>query len=272
MLSQNQKLHAIRPGEIVFEIDNEHLVVRDDVIVDPADPSNPEKFKTNRREIRAGNSHHHFPPVPDRQVGQRSFNFIRTRQELIREGAPIRFSLDKALQEIDFIPGERIHINLQTKVGRITDAIYDPENESIYMKLLAASQALVNKFPLGPGQYVEKDLSRDDSAFWTWIFHMRIIADGDVHHNAGPERNRGCATSGPRFCRPVQNIEQLPTREECAKSLKVKLDLMDQGHKNTIKEWDEMRKKEDPNYKPVRGSQIVLTPYLAGIGAGAQEE
>jgi len=268
MPSDLQKQHEVRPGEIVIEIDNEHLVVKEESLADPSEPFNPSKVTIHRTEDRAGNSHQYFQPVGERKNG---INYIRTRQELIRNGRREQRTYDPALDRVDAIPGERIHLDPVRRIGRITDGIFDPENEAIYAQLVSVSQKLRQHFMLMPavGGYIEVDL-KDDTAYWNWCFWMRKIADGDQHHNAGPAAHRGCATSGPRLCRPVQNVDQLPTLEECSRSLKVKLGLDWRGTKEDVEEFDTYL-KSDPDYRPVTGNQVTLTPYLAGMEAASAQ-
>lgn len=253
-----RKAHAVRPGEIVIEIDNEHVDLKIDDVADSIDPFNPLKMKRIRREVRCGNRHELFAPHETRKNGT---NFVRSRIELVREGTRVRHTMDPALDSIESIPGERIHIDLNTKIGRITDGIVDPDNNDEYFKLIHAAKNMQRKFILVPGEYFEVDMSKDDVAFWKWVFAMRQIADGDREHSSGPPAHPGCALKGPRRCRPVQNIDMLPSRIECVRSGKLWIETHGQ-----TKEWEDHQKMQDPNFKPMRDNgQVLLTPFLAGL-------
>jgi hypothetical protein len=258
--------HTVRSGEIVIEIDNEHIHVVENTVADPRDPFDASKYKKVREETIAGNRNQHFPPYDSRK---NKTNTIRSRQVLQRYGERIRFSMDPSLNGIDFIPGERIHVDIEKRIGRITDGCFDPENEELLHKLSRASSKMERSMPftLLPSDHIEVEL-KTDRELWNWIYHMRMICNGDPEHNSGPERNRGCALSGPRLCRPVQNVDLLPSFEECCRSLKVVLPLGFVGNAEDVREFNEEFKKNDPDFSGrlnTRTGEITLTPYLAGI-------
>ena len=262
--------HAVRPGEIVIEIDNEHLHVVEEMQADPHDPFNPSKIKQVKKTTLAGNRNQLFQPYDSRKNGT---NTVRSRRVLKRDGTRMRFSMDPAIADIDYIPGERIHIDIQNRIGRITDGCFDPDNDTLLQQLAQASQKMERSmtFTLMPSEYVEVYL-KSDNDLWNWIYHMRMICNGDRDHNAGPPEHPGCATEGPRLCRPVQNVDKLPTFEECAKSLKVVLPMAFNGSAADIKAFTDEFKENDPDFSGRLNTQagtIVLTPYLAGL---AKEE
>lgn len=266
--TDQQKKHAIRPGEIVIEIDQEHQDVQSDLVAtDIYDPFNPDKMKMIEKKQRAGNRHIHFPPVEMRTQKGAEFNFIRTRRELIRDGEDTRFMMDAALRSIDSIPGERIHLDMEARTGRITDAIFDPENDVLYHKFREIGVKLYG--PLRPfisGIYYETTFL-DDYSMWNWAWEMRKIMDGNPEHCDGPPEHRGCATSGTRLCRPVQNCHLMPSRAEIVRSGKLKIKLGPMS-KIAADDFDQSHQQADPeNYKPIdrlRG-EVVMTPYLAGV-------
>ena len=252
----NGKLHAVRPGEIVIEIDNEHKSVKKVKVVDDFDPFNPMKTRTVSKEVIAGNRHELFEPYTSRENGT---NTIRSRIVFEREEY---LTPERARRGIEYAPGERIHVDLVNRIGRITDGLGDPENEDLYLRLIDASKNLPRKFPLQPSEPIEVDLSNDER-FWEWIFAMRKICNGDADHNSGPPQHPGCALEGPRRCRPVQNVDQLPSWDDCIRSLKIKIPF--HGTPEYMKAWDEERKERDPDYSRAQGNSVVLTPYIAGI-------
>ena len=254
--------HVVRPGEIVFEIDEERHSVYESPIFDESDRTSIQGFGVNRRIVLAGNSHQHFFPVPSRQF---DINYVRSRIVLKREGPRISRTLDAALDDIEYVPGERIHVDLVNRVGRITDALADPDNEALYRKVVSAGMKMQHR--TGQvwriGEYIEVNL-RDDASLWSWIFWMRRIADGDTAHNGGPERHPGCALEGPRLCRPVQNIDALPTYEECVDSGKVPMHM--NGEDTTfMQQFVKERQENDPDYKRVSSGRATLTRYIAGL-------
>jgi hypothetical protein len=64
---------------------------------------------------------------------------------------------------------------------------------------------------------------KEGSGWWSWAAGMRAIADGDpAHWNPDELRPFGlaCGIVGSRCCQPLQNLHELPSLEECARSLK----------------------------------------------------
>ena len=265
--TNQQHKHAIRPGEIVIEIDEENTDVKTSLeATDIHDPLNTDKMKVIEDVQTHGNRHYHFPPVDIRSGNGATYNFIRSRKVLVRDGLRTRFMMDEALQEVDYIPGERIHLDLENKVGRITDACFDPENDMLYQRLKKVGIKIHGVMkPWLPGIYHEVKFP-NDQAMWNWAYHMRKLMDGNQEHCDGPERHKGCATSGRRLCRPVQNVEQMPTLAEILKTGKVKIPMPPMS-KEAADDFDATNKEHDPDYRPfdrVRG-EAVLTPYLAGV-------
>lgn len=266
--SQQQK-HAIRPGEIVIEIDEENTDAKSRLVAtDVHDPLNPDKMKIIDEVLTHGNRQVHFPPVDIRSNSGATYNFIRSRKVLIRDGEDTRFAMHSALRSIDYIPGERIHIDFDNKVGRITDSIFDPENDALYQKFKEIGIKIhgINK-PFIAGIYFQQEF-RDDKAMWNWAYHMRKLMDGNEEHNGGPEQHRGCSTTGTRLCRPVQNVEQMPSMIEILKTGMVKVPMPPMT-KEMADDFDATNKEHDPDYHPmdrIRG-EAVLTPFLAGVNS-----
>lgn len=269
-LTNQQKKHAIRPGEIVIEIDEENTDVKVRMVAtDIHDPLNPDKMKIIEDVTVHGNRHIHFPPVDIRSNGGATYNFIRTRRVLMRDGEDTRFMMDPALRSIDMIPGERIHLDIANKVGRITDAIFDPENDAMYQKLKDIGVKIHGASrPFMSGIYVEQKF-RDDTAMWNWAYHMRRLMDGNQEHCGGPPQHPGCSATGTRFCRPIQNCDQMPSMVEILKTGKVKIPLPPMT-KEMADHFDDTNKEHDPDYKPMDRihGEAVLTPFLAGVGQG----
>ena len=262
-----QKMHTIRSGEIVIEIDNHCLEVTYETVTDDVDILNPLKAKKKRKEVLSGNRHEHFSPVEYRPKPKgEGCNFIRSRFMPNRQDTFMYQESNSSLQGIEYIPGERIHINVETRVGRITDGIYDSENSELYMRLIDASRNRPNRFYLVPGEYYEAEL-KTEAALWDWIFWMRKICDGDPAHSDGPDRHKGCSLTGSRRCRPVQNIEKLPTMMDILKKGVVRSKLGPMT-KDMADEFDNDHKLHGGDYfHPIdrRRGEVVLTPYLMGM-------
>lgn len=269
--SDQQKKHALRPGEICIEIDQEHEdIKRRLTATDVHDPLNPDKMKIVEKVTRCGNRNVMFLPVEMRtSEGAAGYNYIRTRRELIRDGEDSRFMMDPALRSIDAIPGERIHFDPVARTGRITDAIFDPENDSIYQQLKEIGIKIhgVSR-PFISGIYHEEKFT-SDFAMWNWAWEMRKIMDGNREHCGGPPEHRGCSTTGTRFCRPIQNCHLMPTRIEIIRSGKLKMKLGPMS-KEMADDFDANHKENDPeHYRPIdrlRG-EVIMTPWLAGVSS-----
>ena len=245
--------HEVRTGEIVIEIDEEQ----------ESRYSRPEEkalLQDGERKmvdtvVRSGNRHASFFPVEA---------VLRSRIEIFRETIDY---IDKDAMRVskDPIPGARIHIDLDEKKGRITDALLDPENRELrrFLELEAERRPMPIRLCYCPD--VETDLS-NPFTLWNWIYWTRRIVDGDKEHwNRDESRpwGKACGLKGPRYCRPVQNLDRLPTIEQCIKTGYVNLRINDQqpGLVQKIIEDSRQATNEDYRKHPRVG---VMTPFLAG--------
>jgi hypothetical protein len=73
----------------------------------------------------------------------------------------------------------------------------------------------------------------------------------------------GCATTGPRQCRPFQNVDMLPSREEIAKQNKAKLYFAEGWIAERLKRDLELR-HEKLEYPDLYAYSGFVTPALAG--------
>ncbi len=234
--------HVINSNEIVIEIDEEVHNIYLDQSPDASAPMNPALYKTVKRTVVSGNGHLYFFPV---------HRAIRSRLVFKRFGT--KFDLDKATRVIEGVPGERIHVDIARRVGRITDALFDPENEEILHEAQMVAAEMQMPFHLGPGLDKRGVLPQEvelktDAALWSWIFWMRKAVDS------------GCAIKGPRQCRPIQNVDFLPTLEECVRSCKVPVIFNEDDGR--VQEALAKRQKSDPDY---REGEAVLTPSMFGM-------
>jgi len=221
-------------NEIVIEIDEE----RHNRTFQQNIPGPDGKRVIKQIDTVAGNDNQYFFPI-ERPV----------RSRWIPQRFGRKYTLDGPVQEVDCIPGERIHVDLENRIGRVTDALGDPENENLYQKMsVIAMELQLPVFLEKPSDDVVVHF-RTDSEYWTWVFWMRRIVD------------EGCAESGPRRCRPVQNVHLLPTAEDCAKSRKVKLPIYDAGLRDM---FERLRRQDNPEFDP--RDTGMLTPDLVGNG------
>lgn len=220
-----------RSGEIVIEIDEHREVVSKEYGM-PDAHGNISEFVT---KVVSGNGAFYFYPIEDA---------LRSRMYFSRTGSQYGYVLDRAFNQIEFIPGQRIHIDMRNNIGRITDALGDPEHKGLIGQLqLAASNARL-PFQIKPPAPDQEFKFRSASEAWTWAFWMRRVVD------------MGCALEGPRQCRPVQNVHNLPDADKILGTRKVRLPIY---RPEVMTDLTEQQKK-DPNFKP--GDHGVLTPDM----------
>ena len=234
--------HEVRRGEIVIEIDQEKTETKTFVKPDPFDPMNAAKFEKEERKILSGNGGVLF--FPEERI-------LRSRLDLARFGPQRKYPLDSATDDLPVLPGERIHIDMNSRVGRITDGLGAPENADIYRKAISCAKSMEElPFVLILGEEKEINL-RDDFAYYTWLFWMRRIVDN------------GCSTTGNRWCRPVQDVDLLPSLADIVKSNRVRVHYNEEDTR--VRESLEIRReKYEPGYKenPQPG---VMSPALMGM-------
>lgn len=200
MQNQTYDPNGPRLTEIVIEIDDETVYTPEDRR--PLWEKQPPDF------VRSGNCAHYFFPIG---------KTLRSRfvPDRVGPGKP------PALLTIDSIPGQRIHIDIENRIGRITDALGDKKNEILFERI---KRAAVNTEIFGdigqPVQPQEVELY-SDQLLWTWLYHMRRLLIG---HKEG------------RFCVPVQNVDKLPSLEEIVASGKVEIPIFDDAVKSKVKE------------------------------------
>ena len=260
--------HAVRPGEIVVEIDEEHLDIKSESWMDPDRPFDCELIKLIEHRVRCGNRNMAFPPceLRPRHNAEPAFA-IRSRIEYKRDRG-IRKSA--AMYEIDYIPGERIHVDLANKIGRISDACFDPENKELRDRLKEASRNMGGQpnFMWVPSPPFERKFA-DDSEKWTWIYHMRKIIDGDSEHLDGPAANRGCALSGNRLCRPIQNEHLLPSLLQCLDAMLIPFTLPPMSEKDRKEFLERLATLDQRNRYNERTHSVFLSRYLYGVSPDA---
>ncbi len=233
----------VRSGEIVIEIDEERI--EDKVYQTPIiDEFGRAEVKESTKELRCGNDNVFFDPI------QRA---IRSRIEFIRFG--VKFRLQPAVDGLVMLPGERIHIDIEKRVGRITDALFSTEYESVLDRAREAGLEM-QPFPFflaqGLGGEGTKPLTKefhDDYAMWDWIFGMRRIV------------NQGCDTKGNRQCRPIQNVDFLPTLEDCIRSKKLRI-RFNEDTGLVLQEKMAKKMESDTDYDP---GMPTLTPAMYGL-------
>lgn len=226
------------PGEIVIEIDLEQhsrYTYREE------NPFTHER-KEHTEMVMCGNGHLMFRPV-ERQIRSR---LVPGRMS----GAELQKSVRTG---VHYIPGERIHVDIEKRIGRITDPLADEDNRELYQSLVSVSSRSENPWPVSQPTNDQVVELKSDTALWTWLFHMRQIVD------------RGCTDNRPRemegewFCRPVQNVTLLPSMDEINKSGKARI-LFPEGDPGLSRLLDEVRKKSEAGYDASKAG--FITPEL----------
>lgn len=114
-----------------------------------------------------------FPPV------QQTLRGAWVKDRLQRNA-----SSDRGLMEIPDTPGIRVHLNIETRVARITDPLLDPENVTKYDELKIKHKAV---FGETRGWPEVKYKLPDANAVKTWFYWMQrlcsqnqaILREGD---------------------------------------------------------------------------------------------
>lgn len=204
-----------RESEIVIEIDNEQ-VIKHEPIYDIRTGSVLEE----RDPTRSGNCDYYFYPVE---------KTLRSGFRPLRCGSP-----PPPLVNIDYIPGQRIHVDMAAREGRITDALGDKSNQSLYARVQRAWKACEIIGPMGQPIKDEVHGLRNEELFWTWLYWMRRCLDGNPPNES--------------YARAIQNVHLLPSLEEIIKTKKVMLPIYEGSARVVL------------NLKDAH-----MTPELAGI-------
>lgn len=233
--------HEIRPGEIVIEIDVEHVTEDRKMVADPGEPFNPEKWHEEINHVIAGNSRAYFQPINDT---------LRGRLTLDRWQAKW-YRLDRATYSLpDEHPGQRIHLDPILRIGRITDGIADPANAEMMKKFRHSGMNMEQAFPFIFLAVQDRTIKlATDQSFYTWAFWMRRFVE------------QGCATSGERFCRPLQNLEALPSMDECLQSRSV-LVAWNGEDPRVMESARIQRERREEGFKEAGSPTNILTPEL----------
>lgn len=245
--------HEVRMGEIVVEIDQEEGFTKWFGEIKLSDDNNLIRRNVDPRRIITGNGEKLFFPVQ-----RPHWPMLRSRMEWFRFGK--KYRLDDAVTDLPALPGERIHIDLEKRIGRITDGMGDPANATLLSRATRAARQMEE----GAFNYILRDEEQvnlsTDAAFYTWLFWMRKIVDEGCADESTRKRLRDDET-GPNYafmCRPVQDVERLPTLKEIVATKKVRMTYNDQDPR-TQEALDKQRKRDEPDYIPG-----VLTPALMG--------
>lgn len=241
-----------RPGEIVVEVDIErhvryHYTHNFEVPV-----------RKSTKMARSGNGFLDFRP------------FGQVRSRMLFNRSPGTKYADH-VSSVDFIPGQYIHIDVDNRLGRISDPLGYPANKDLYEAIKAAGRegnANPRDFPDFSGDphsgSQEYQLATDED-LWTWLFWLRRVCD------VGCSDLRPIDKEGEWTCRPIQNVHELPSLYEILATRKavivnnpeVTSDLKNWTH--DVRKGDEKRGRPgEPNYDPDR-DRDHLTPEFFGV-------
>lgn len=247
---EHEREHEVRMGEIVIEIDNEEGFTKWFGEIKIRDDNNLLRRKVDPRRIICGNAEKLFLPV------QRPYwELLRSRIEWFRVG---RVRLDQNVTDLPAIPGERIHIDLEKRIGRVTDGMGDAANRGLLVRATRAARSMED----GAFNYILRDAEEvklsSDTAFYTWLFWMRRIIDEGC---ADDEKRKALRADekGPAYsfmCRPIQDVERMPLLKDIVATKKVKISYNDQDVR-TQEALDKQRKREEPDFVPG-----VLSPEM----------
>lgn len=229
---------------IIIEIDVEKHDIRPRAKIDEFDGS----FRRWNETIRSGNNSVWWKPTDD---------ILRGRFEIERQGEGYPRDVTGPLSNLP-IPGCAIAITrdrgwlvnllsydrpLWEKLRRI--AIGLPELPF----LLLAPGITTGEGPEVPFKQVEFN---SPDIFWGWCYYARKLVD------------LGCKLEGVRMCRPIQNVDRLPTMREIAESRKAWLF-------NSKAMNQEMAREGEARGQVLEGGPAQysfdghLTPELAGL-------
>jgi hypothetical protein len=191
-----------RDNEIVLEVDDETT------IFPPPTYDGMGQVVEERDPVISGNCRIYFYPIEES---------LRSGFKPMRAGG----GCPAALNQIDYIPGQRIHINIAAREGRITDALGDKKNEALLARLRRVwnQMELIGTF----GQPIADAVHglRNEDRLYTWLYWMRRLVDETTDHN--------------RRVRVVQNGHLLPSLVDIVASGKVLLPIYEPIVKNVIK-------------------------------------
>jgi hypothetical protein len=216
-------------GEIVIEIDQEAVHEKRHYRQHGYDLA---KWLTETVQTRIGNGGVRFEPTDDLLRSR-----ILAQREMYLAEEPY-----KALTTIaaDGIPGQCIHVDIDKRIGRITDASGWPDFADKRERLVLAARSFASgAFLYGPPIPQKTYPLKTDPQLWAWLFWMRRIVD------------QGCATSGTRLCRPIQYVDRLPTLDVIIASRKAKLPYGARMLQHLAAEW---KKRAEVSGQPAKYS------------------
>jgi hypothetical protein len=156
---------------------------------------------------------------------------VPSRTDLRRAGAGITLPRDVEafFHSVGEIPGSLIV--LCEDRGMILDAFGLAENRALWERCRRAAIGLKdgNSFFLKPPAAAKVFHFRGgerSASWWAWAHSMRVLLDGDQNSwNENESRifGKACGFTGARNCRPVQNLDRLPSLEQCFAARKVPL-------------------------------------------------
>lgn len=174
----NSHYRGILPGEVVIMIREQRTIPRPPLMT-------RDGLLTPQSDICAGNSALLFPPIA---------RALRSAFDDRLSGiGPQDLQHQLRMAPGPIVPGERIHLDRERRIGRVTDALGDrtPTGER-WRKFLADLPFKVERLhgcPLGHPLPDESHDLRDESALVTWEFWMAKFYEGNL---SGPVKQTCC--------------------------------------------------------------------------------
>jgi hypothetical protein len=238
-------------GEIAIEIDVQAESQYERFRFNPYTQQNERSIET----VFSGNGPIHWPLSGAEKFNRHGEPHLRSRFLYLRESGMPRERIDSLRDRP--IPGMAVAVNIEQRYGRIFDCLDFAEYDSFFNELRLMTLNWRDSFLTGEPHPAVVVPLRTEIDLTTWMFEMRKIVDA------------GCAIRGPRMCRPLQNVDFLPTREQLIKSRKVKLAFANPALAHALER--DLRQRADRLDGGVERYSWTgcLTPALAGIDDGA---
>jgi hypothetical protein len=174
----------------------------------------------NEIEVISGGGERYLPLIEEHVTSAMCFRRATNGVTLSRE-------VESFYRAIDRTPGNTLV--LTDREGLILDGWSVDQKKWEFARRAAAKLPDGASFflapPFAPKRFPFRG-GKGSSGWWTWALMLRELVDGDKEHwNPDEPRvhGRGCGLVGPRSCRPVQNLHELPTLEESYASRKIPL-------------------------------------------------
>lgn len=189
--------HEPRPEEIVIEIDQERQIAKFDNF-----------GRESEKKMIVGNGNVYFFPVD---------HAIRSVFIPWRSGP----SYPTAINQLQRIPGQRIHFDPKKNVGTITDGLGEEKNRDVLDKINEVNAGFDPPQPLSEPHKIEEQPLRSSTEQHTWLYWMaRAVEDGNAKCIQGKlesstfYRNKGDVRMPEYHLTPVQSAQNYQPQKE----------------------------------------------------------